>query len=541
MMNDFKMQDSLADLIEEQMKIIGMGKFQQDITIVREIVDREVDKYADTLERGTRIVQKVAKTYKAKSERVPLSEIVTLYDSHGIPPEMIKDIAAKEGAVIDLPDNFYSQIADMHSESKKEAAVDATAQYAERVQGLPATKKLYYEQPEDVEFEAVVLDFFDGYAVLDQTLFYPEGGGQPADTGSLVGAESMARVDNVIKLGEVILHHISGGILQRGERVKGMVDEERRFSLMRHHTATHILLHASQEVLGAHIHQAGAQKGAESSRIDIRHFKHITPDELRRIEVAANRMVMANQPVEITVENRTKAEQEYGFSLYQGGVPQGKDIRVVKVAGDVEACAGTHCRSTGEIGAIKILRVEHIQDGIERIEFAAGNAAIFYIQHLEQIATSSADTLSVQLENLPPTVTRFFSEWKDQKKEIERLSQKLVELEAQTIQPEIIGGIPVIVKRVDLAPRELSTLATTLSANGGVVLLAAAGETARVVLSSGDKRVNAGEIIGQVCSLLGGKGGGKLSMAQGGGPELEKLDLALNVGRERIISALQKS
>jgi len=424
MMNDFKMQDSLADLIEEQMKIIGMGKFQQDITIVREIVDREVDKYADTLERGTRIVQKVAKTYKAKSERVPLSEIVTLYDSHGIPPEMIKDIAAKEGAVIDLPDNFYSQIADMHSESKKEAAVDATAQYAERVQGLPATKKLYYEQPEDVEFEAVVLDFFDGYAVLDQTLFYPEGGGQPADTGSLVGAESMARVDNVIKLGEVILHHISGGILQRGERVKGMVDEERRFSLMRHHTATHILLHASQEVLGAHIHQAGAQKGAESSRIDIRHFKHITPDELRRIEVAANRMVMANQPVEITVENRTKAEQEYGFSLYQGGVPQGKDIRVVKVAGDVEACAGTHCRSTGEIGAIKILRVEHIQDGIERIEFAAGNAAIFYIQHLEQIATSSADTLSVQLENLPPTVTRFFSEWKDQKKEIERLSQK---------------------------------------------------------------------------------------------------------------------
>jgi len=116
-----------------------------------------------------------------------------------------------------------------------------------------------------------------------------------------------------------------------------------------------------------------------------------------------------------------------------------------------------------------------------------------------------------------------------------------VELEAQTIQPETIGGIPVIVKRVDLAPRELSTLATTLSANGGVVLLAAAGETARVVLSSGDKRVNAGEIIGQVCSLLGGKGGGKLSMAQGGGPELEKLDLALNVGRERIISALQKS
>ncbi len=91
---------------------------------------------------------------------------------------MIKDIATKEGAVIDLPDNFYSQIADMHSESKKEAVLDKTSKYAERVQGLPATKKLYYEQPEDFEFEAVVIDFFEGYAVLDQTLFYPEGGGR---------------------------------------------------------------------------------------------------------------------------------------------------------------------------------------------------------------------------------------------------------------------------------------------------------------------------------------------------------------------------
>jgi alanyl-tRNA synthetase len=533
MMNDFKMQDSLADLIEEQMKIIGMKKFEQDISIVREIVDREVEKYATTLDRGTRIVQKVAKTYRAKSERVPLSEIITLYDSHGIPPEMIKDIATKEGAVIDLPDNFYSQIADMHSESKKEAVVEKTAAYTERVQGLPPTKKLYYEQPEDIEFESVVIDFFEGYAVLDQTLFYPDGGGQPADTGSLVGSESMARVDDVVKVGDVILHHISGGVLQRGERVKGMVDEERRFSLMRHH--------ASKEVLGAHIHQSGAQKGAESSRIDIRHFKHITPEELRKIEIAANRMVMANQPVEISVENRTKAEQQYGFSLYQGGVPQGKEIRIVKVAGDIEACAGTHCRSTGEVGMIKIIRVEHIQDGIERIEFAAGTAAVYYLQHLEQIATSSADILSVQLENLPPTVTRFFSEWKDQKKEIERMSQRLVDLEIKTIRSETIGGIPVVVKRIDLAPRELSTIALAISEKGGVALLASMGETARVVLASGDKRVNAGEIIGQVCSLLGGKGGGKPTMAQGGGPDAEKLDFALNVGRERIIAALQKS
>lgn len=120
------------------------------------------------------------------------------------------------------------------------------------------------------------------------------------------------------------------------------------------------------------------------------------------------------------------------------------------------------------------------------------------------------------------------------------MSQRLVDLEISTINTETIGGIPVVVKRIDLSPRELSTIAMALSEKGGVALLAASGETARVVLASGDSRVNAGEIIGQLCGLLGGKGGGKPQMAQGGGPDVNKLDLALNVGRERIIAALQK-
>jgi alanyl-tRNA synthetase len=539
MMNELKIQEPLADLIEQQTNIIGSKKFEQDIAVVREIVERETEKYASTLERGTRIVQKVAKTYKAKSQRVPLSEVMVLYDSHGIQPEMIKEIATKEGAVVDLPDNFYSMVADMHSESKKEIEGSKTAKYSDRLRALPPTKKLYYEQPSDIEFEAVVLDFFDGYAVLDQTLFYPDGGGQPADTGTFIGAESMAQVDDVIKVGEVILHHIAGGVLQRGERIKGMVDEERRWSLMRHHTATHVLLHATKEVLGAHIHQAGAQKGADSSRVDIRHFKHITPDELHRIEIAANRMIMASVPVEIEIEDRTKAEQKYGFSLYQGGVPPGRDIRVVKVAGDIEACAGTHCRSTGEIGMIKIIRIEHIQDGIERIEFAAGIAAVYYMQHLEGLVTASAAVLSVQDDNLPPTVTRFFNEWKEQRKDLERMTTKLVELEMRTLVAEQVGTIPVVVKRIDLPQKELALLATSISEKGGVALLAGAGDSVRVVLASGDSRVNAGDIIGQVCGMLGGKGGGKPSMAQGGGPDAAQLDLALKVGRERIIAALR--
>jgi alanyl-tRNA synthetase len=538
MMNELGIKDNLADLIEQQMRIVGTRTFEQDVLIVREIVDREVEKYNTTLSRGTKIVQKIARTYKNRRERLPLKEIITLYDSHGIPPEMTRDIAATEGAVMELPDNFYSQIAELHSQSREEEAAKPFARYMDRISGLPQSRKLYYEQPCAMEFDAMVIDFFDGYTVLDQTLFYPEGGGQPADTGMLISAESMVRVDDVQKIGDVIVHHLAGGILRRGERVKGIVDEERRWSLMRHHTATHLLLHAAKEVLGAHIHQAGAQKGVESARLDIRHYKHITPDELRRIEIAANRMVMADQLVDIRHEERTRAEQLYGFDLYQGGVPPGREIRVVQVAGDVEACAGTHCRSTGEIGMIKIIRVEHIQDGIERLEFAAGMAAVEYMQQMERLLSESAAVLSVQQENLPPTVRRFFSEWKDQKKEIDRLSSLMVEMEAENINPEIVEGLPLVIRRIDLPAKDLAVIASRVSDKGGVALLASAADHASVVLMSGAGKVNAGEIIGQVCVLLGGKGGGSRTMAQGGGPKIDQIDLALRVGKERILAAL---
>jgi len=539
MMNDLEMDEDLADLIEAQMQVVGTENFEQDVDVVREIVENEVARYASTLERGTRIVQKIARNYKAKSTRVPLQEVITLYDSHGIPPEMVKEVAAGEGAVVEIPDNFYSLIADSHSEAQKEAAAeDPLAAYRERAEALPPTKKLYYELPGEVEFEAIVLDYFDGFAVLDQTLFYPEGGGQPSDTGTLVTSESMVRVEEVTKLGEVILHRVTGGALKRGDRVKGMVDEERRLSLMRHHTATHVLLHAATKVLGAHVHQAGAQKGSETSRLDIRHYKHITPEELRRIEIEANRMVMADMPVYINIEERTKAEQKYGFGLYQGGVPPGREIRTVQVGGDVQACAGTHVRTTGEIGLIRVIGVEHIQDGVERLIFAAGIAAVYSMQHMDDLLQAAASVVSVQPENLPATVTRFFSEWKEQKKDIERLRKKVVDLQMQHLGGETVDGVRVVVRQVDAAQKELVALAMTVSGEGGVALFASGDGNVKVVAASGAPAVNAADIVREVCSVLGGKGGGKSTLAQGAGSDVSRLEEALERGRREIVEAL---
>ena len=217
----------------------------------------------------------------------------------------------------------------------------------------------------------------------------------------------------------------------------------------------------------------------------------------------------------------------------------GKDIRIVQVAGDVEACAGTHCRGTGDIGMIKIIRVEHIQDGIERLEFAAGMAAVEYVQRLEHIVADSAAVLSVQQDD-PAFIrgTVFYRVEGAAKRDRTPLPAAWLSMEILSLSPESINGVPLIIRQIDLPPKDLASIASHVADKGGVALLASAKDRAHVVLMSGTDRINAGEIIGQVCVLLGGKGGGSKSMAQGGGPTVDQVGLALRVGRERILAAL---
>jgi alanyl-tRNA synthetase len=539
MMNETGMEVNLADLVVSQMKTVGLDSFSQDLSIVEEIIGNEVVKYDQTMARGKRIVQKIAREHQKNNEPVPLNEIVRLYDSHGIPPEIVNDVAAEEGAEVDLPDNFYSAIADLHSETEDAVKEDPFAEYRERIDALPPTKKLFYEQVADTEFDAMVIDQFNDYIVLDQTLFYPEGGGQPSDIGRIISDDVMVKVIHSIKVGDVILHKVKGDSVRRGVQVKGIVDESFRWTMMRHHTATHVLLRAANEVLGNHVHQSGAQKGFDSSRIDLRHFRHITPSELKKIEIAANRIVLQNIQVIIEWKSRTKAEQKYGFDLYQGGVPPGKKIRIVKVAGDIQACAGTHCRSTGEIGTIKIIRVEHVQDGIERVEFAAGLSAVSYMQGIEEIVDSSAATLSVQRENLPQSVERFFSEWKDQRKDIEKLQKDLADLRMNSLTSEDINGVPVAVHELNASPKELMAVATSFANKGGVGLIIGGEEKLHVVSASGTDKVDASEVVKTVCNILGGRGGGKKGLAQGVGNDRMQVAGALSSGKELIKKLLE--
>ncbi len=315
LVDDVGVDAPLDELVDMQAKRLGY----ENRDTIRDIVRTEERKYRETLERGRRKVEALAAEYAEKEEAIPVEELIELYDSHGIQPEMVEEIAADAGADVDVPDNFYSLVAERHGGG--DASTASTAR-EERLADLPETEKLYYDDQERTEFEAVVLDVIEreeGYdVVLDQTMFYPEGGGQPADHGTLSTDDTTVQVTDVQIRDGVVLHRTDGNP-GKGEFVRGQLDVERRRRLMRHHTATHIIGYAARQVLGEHVRQAGAQKGTERSRLDVRHYSRITREEVKQIELVANDLVMQNRAVKQNWPDRHEAEAEHGFDLYQAG------------------------------------------------------------------------------------------------------------------------------------------------------------------------------------------------------------------------------
>ncbi|MDQ1283594.1 MAG: alanyl-tRNA synthetase, partial [Euryarchaeota archaeon] len=528
LMKELGLKLPLAELVEMHIQRLDYPNWQERFATVKEILDQEEGKYAETLEKGKRLVKKTAEHFRKLGQPVPLAEMISLYDTHGIPPEIARESAEEIGASVELPDNFYNLVAKKRIRADREEAKAVLA---------GKTELLFYEHPNERIFEAVVLDVTDGgEVILDRTLVYPEGGGQPADHGTLERTGQAFTVVDVQKSGEVVLHKLAESGLARGDRVTGKVDMRRRLAHARHHTATHLVHDSAKRVLGKHVWQAGAQKSEDRARLDISHYKRITDAELKAIELEANRRVMEVAPVDTQFLPRTEAEKLFGFELYQGGVPPGTQIRVVRVGTDIEACAGTHVTNTGMIGAIKILRTERIQDGVERIEFAAGEAAVRAGQGKDDLLTEASGVLRVPADQLPKTAERFFEEWKGQQKEIERLKDELARARLKThiAEAETLNGLKIVVQKMGSADiDELLKAASLIAEQDCVVLLGS--ETGKLVAAVGKsglaKGIKAGSIIRAAAKALGGGGGGKPELAQGGGPNAQKLDEALAAGR----------
>ncbi|MFX1495846.1 MAG: alanine--tRNA ligase, partial [Promethearchaeota archaeon] len=337
--------DSILEITDKQI-LYWEGIFPQLKEMRQEILDAlniETEKYKRTLKKSSEKLHRIVQDLQKRGFReIPDETLIQLYDSHGLDPETVKELTPD--IEVSQPEDFYSRIAQKHLTVKSPDA-SLESNFKSQIEDTPSTISLYYEDPKMKCFEAIVLSVLDKeYVILDRTCFYPESGGQVSDIGYLKYNENIHPVVDVQKVGNVILHKIKGSPPQISDRVEGEIDWERRLSLTRHHTATHILIGAARRLFGNHAWQAGARKDVDKSRLDITHYCHITTEDLARLEEMAFTVITKDISVKASWMPRDKAERLYGFRIYQGGAVPGKNLRIIKVGDwDVEACGGTHC------------------------------------------------------------------------------------------------------------------------------------------------------------------------------------------------------
>ena len=554
MLRQLGIEERMPEILDAQVDYWG-NDFPQLKEMRREIAEAiksEDSKYKKTLERGADLVKKISTDLKAKGgKEIPSETLVELYDSHGMVPDIVKEVAEPVGVAVNAPANFYAMVLQKHLSGKRASEEDesnAPSALSEGVNQLPETVRLYYEDPLQKEFHGKVVSVLEGkFVVLDQTCFYPEGGGQPGDIGSLDGAAGTVKVTDTQKVGRVVVHHIEGKPPRIGETVRGVIDWNRRISLMRHHTGTHVLLGAARRVLGQHVWQAGAQKGVESSRVDISHYEKISDEQVREIEQMATELALQDLPVESEWLPREKAEQEYGFRLYQGGVVPGRELRVIKIDDwDVEACGGTHCTRTGQIGAIKILRTERIQDGVERIIWAAGTQALRAFEEQEMKLKEISTLVEAPVDKLGKYVQTLVEDKSRLAKRLDELSGEWALKEAQRLggSARTVGSVKLFIEKYATNDESDLVLLNNRIIEGdpdAVVVLVLVKGSARVFVGAGRKAiehgVHAGKLARTLAAIIGGSGGGKDYFGQGGGTKPSAADELIK-GTERAVKEM---
>ena len=555
------MTDRLYDVMDMQIGLWSKDypHLKEMRNEIMEILSVEEEKFQKTIKRGEGLVKRIARKLKKENiPEIPVETLTELYDSHGLPPEIVKQFAEKEGVEAEIPENFYALIAERHMQApgKVEEAEPQEA-LGIAVSDLSETEPLYYQDQYMREFEAKVAKVLDNeYVVLDRTCFFPEGGGQPADTGYLVFDENKVEVVNVQKVGKVIVHQVKGVVPKEDSIIKGLINWERRYELMKNHTATHIINGAARRVLGKHVWQFGTQKGTARSRLDISHYRRLTLEEIHRMERLANQAILRNIPVETSQMGRSEAEKLYGFRLYQGGAVPGKEIRVVKIGEwDVEACAGTHLKGTGEMGFIKIVHSERIQDGVERLVYSVGIPALKTVQENEKKLWKLSDILNAPLEKLDKTAEKVVRELKEANAEKRKLIKEIAARESAVVgarpQAEVIShidGIRLVTrdfKEVIDVDRMVQTANAMIERDEATVSLfyGTDGKNVRIMVMAGEtaleKGVNANEVIREASAIIGGGGGGKLNFAQGGGTIVRKLPDAIKKAEEVLKKQLK--
>jgi alanyl-tRNA synthetase len=523
----------VMDLHIEQLKPMypELNEHKNDIKTIMQI---ESDRYSSSKER----MYSIANSLAASKKKPSVEDLIRMYESDGITP----DLLLETGVIDNIPAAFYLKLAELHitHESNPVPVIETGSD-------IKPTRLLYYEEESIREFDARILKILKGkYLILDKTAFYPRGGGQEPDFGTIEGI----KVTDVIKQNDLVLHKIKGPSkdLEDNKTVHGIVDNVRRRSITKNHSATHILNSAARNTLGSWVWQNSAFKDENYARLDITHHSALTKQEIKQIETTANEVVQRNLPININVFERSNAEEKYTFRIYQGGAVPSNHVRIVNIDGwDVEACGGTHVNKTGEIGLIKILKTERIQDGVVRLEFVSGNNALQYVQAQDSQLLHIAHTLGSSKEKLIESFDKVTTENDQMKRKFRMLINRFSDNMATTVTRQAIlskSGLKIFGTYDDEMGDDyyiaLGEKSINIDPSLVYVALVQDQERIKVIVFVGEesrKMVRASRIAKEVSLKLGGTGGGGTDkFAQGGGKDKNKIDECLKNLENLIIN-----
>ncbi|MGI8560188.1 MAG: alanine--tRNA ligase, partial [Luteimonas sp.] len=527
-----------------------MGDAYPELSQKRELVERalqaEEERFAETLDAGMRIFDEVA---ARNSGTIPGEDAFRLYDTYGFPLDLTADIARERGLDVDT-DGFDQAMALQRETARAAGRFSVGAGLpADLVAQLQPTEFLGYDEQQAGGLEVVALlrdgrpveaieAGEDAVVVLDRTPFYAESGGQVGDTGELAGQGVRFEVSDTQKLAGQFHGHVgtlAAGTLRKGDHLLGSIDGPRRKATVLNHSATHLLHAALRQVLGTHVAQKGSLVAPERLRFDFSHFQPVDDSELAGIERRVNDEIRANHAAEIRDMDMQEALDFGALALF--GEKYGERVRVMRMgATSTELCGGTHVARTGDIGLFKIVSEGGVSSGVRRIEAVTGQGALEHVAREEAQLDEMARLLGASAGETSDKLRALLDRQKKLERELDVLKAKAAsgataDLAGSAVE---VGGFKVVARRLEgFDARALREAVDRLKQQLGdaVVVLAGTrdGKAALVAGVSGQAagRVKAGELIAHVAGQIGGKGGGRPDMAQGGGEDGPALVAAL--------------
>jgi alanyl-tRNA synthetase len=556
----YRMVDGFVELMGQ-----AYPELRQHQSFITKLLLSEEERFIHTLHQGLRELDTLVAAHRSDGTRlITGQEAFKLYDTFGFPIDLAEEVA--EDAGIQLDRGSFETVLNATRQQARETwkgsgEVQVAPVYQEVFQRLGPSKFTGYDQIERTEAVAALI--VDGHEteqadegqtvelVFAHTPFYGEAGGQVGDQGLLLALEEGVEIevtDTQKPLSDLIVHN---GVVKRGSVKTGMplhlrIDDERREAIRKNHTATHLLHAALRQVLGDHVKQAGSLVAPDRLRFDFTHFARLSEREIERIERLVNEQLWHNAAVEAEVTTLDQALAGGAMALF--GEKYGEDVRTIEVPGfSKELCGGTHVRATGEIGFFTITSESGIGSGLRRIEALTGPGAYAHVKRDERILNEMRQMLKAQPQEELDKLERLSAQQRELERQIAALQQRLASSQTQDYFSDVqeVKGVKVLALNLQDFDRKAlrSFVDTAKDRIGSGVVLVGAVEDDKVSLVAGvtkdlTDRISAGALMGKVAPLLGGKGGGRPDMAQGGGPDVNKLPEAIAQVPELVAALL---